>query len=195
MVKSQSLINIIFLFLCLISLSKSEPKWIDYDFSQGYVEEEYNGNEKAETFVLGFGESKSIPYYIKVEVTSTDNNPAPLLCFSSTDQTCTQKDNVVKNPNGKSVLLWVKREQFEKEDQELYAYVECAEAGCRYKIRFTGDQSASFPPNFVYSYLVVGTANKDMRFEILGAQTNIYMTVTLEGSSKAQINIENQFEG
>ena len=194
MVKSQSLINIIVLLLCLISLSKSDPKWMYYDFSQGYIEEQYNGNEKAQTFALDFGQGKNIPYYIKVEVTSTDDNPAPLLCFSSTDQNCLEKENVVKNPNGKSVLLWVKREQFEKDDQDLYAYVECAEAGCKYKIRFTGDQSASFPPNFVYSYLV-GTANKEMRFDILGTQSSIYMTVTLEGSSKAQINIENEYEG
>ena len=82
MVKSQSLINIIVLLLCLISLSKSDPKWMYYDFSQGYIEEQYNGNEKAQTFALDFGQGKNIPYYIKVEVTSTDDNPAPLLCFS-----------------------------------------------------------------------------------------------------------------
>jgi hypothetical protein len=194
MVKNHSLLNIIVLFLCIISFSKSDIKWVFYDFSQGYVEEQYNGNEKSQTFGLEFGESKSIPYYIKVEVTSTDSNPAPLLCFSSSDQTCSEKENVVKNPNGNSVLLWAKREQFEKDNQELYARVECAEAGCKYKIRFTGDQSASFPPNFVYSYLV-GTANKEMRFDILGTQTNIYLTVTLEGSSKAQVSVENQYEG
>jgi len=191
MVKRQSLINIIVLFLCLISLSKSETKWVYYDFSQGYIEENYNGNEKAQTFGLEFGESKNIPYYIKVEVTSTDDNPAPLLCFSSSDQNCIEKENIVKNPNGKSVLLWVKREQFEKDNQDLYARVECENAGCKYKIRFTGDQSASFEPNFVYSYLV-GTANKEMRFDILGTQNNVYLTATLEGSSKAVLSIDNE---
>jgi len=191
MVKRQSLINIIVLFLCLISLSKSETKWVYYDFSQGYIEENYNGNEKAQTFGLEFGESKNIPYYIKVEVTSTDDNPAPLLCFSSSDQNCIEKENIVKNPNGKSVLLWVKREQFEKDNQDLYARVECENAGCKYKIRFTGDQSASFEPNFVYSYLV-GTANKEMRFDILRTQNNVYLTATLEGSSKAVLSIDNE---
>ena len=191
MVKRQSLINIIVLFLCLISLSKSETKWVYYDFSQGYIEENYNGNEKAQTFGLEFGESKNIPYYIKVEVTSTDDNPAPLLCFSSSDQNCIEKENIVKNPNGKSVLLWVRREQFEKDNQDLYARVECENAGCKYKIRFTGDQSASFEPNFVYSYLV-GTANKEMRFDILRTQNNVYLTATLEGSSKAVLSIDNE---
>ena len=191
MVKRQSLINIIVLFLCLISLSKSETKWVYYDFSQGYIEENYNGNEKAQTFGLEFGENKNIPYYIKVEVTSTDDNPAPLLCFSSSDQNCIEKENIVKNPNGKSVLLWVRREQFEKDNQDLYARVECENAGCKYKIRFTGDQSASFEPNFVYSYLV-GTANKEMRFDILGTQSNVYLTATLEGSSKAVLSIDNE---
>ena len=193
MVKSQSLINIFVLFLTLIALVKSEAIWVKYDYSQGYVEEQYNGNEKIQAFSLQFGESKNIPYYIKVEVTSTDDNPAPLLCFSSSDQSCSERENIVKNPNEKSVLFWVKREQFEKDDQELYAVVECAEAGCKYKIRFTGDQSASFQPNFVYSYLVV-SANREMRFDILGTQTDTYMTIVLEGSSKATFEIEHHYE-
>ena len=193
MVKKQTLQNLLVLFLFLISVINSSPVWLKYDFSQGYVEQEYTENAKATTFVCEFGESKNIPYYIKIEVNSTDNNPAPLLCFSNNDESCSTRENLAKNPAGNSVVLWVRREQFMDEDKELYARVECAESTCSYKIRFTGDQSASFRPNFVYSYLVT-SANKDMRFDIIGSESNTYMTVFLEGSKKASINIENEYE-
>ena len=193
MVKQPTLINLILLFLCLFSLVKSDPKWVYYDFSAPYTEEVYDGPDQKRTFALDFGDGKkNIPYYIKVEVFSTDSNPAPLMCFSNSDQNCLEREQLVKNPNGNSTLMWIKREQFEREDQELYVVIECAEAGCKYKLRFTGDQAASFEPNFVYSYLV-GSNNKEMRFEILSPLKDIYLTVTLEGSSKATINVENQY--
>ena len=193
MVKKQTLENLIVLFLFLIPLINCAADWIYYDFSQGYVEKEYTGGEKANTFVCDFSKGKNIPYYVKIEVNSTDNNPAPLLCFSNDDETCSSRENLAKNPTGKSVIMWVKREQFVEENKELYARVECAEAGCKYIIRFTGDQSASFRPNFIYSYLVT-TDTKDMRFDILGTESDTYMTVFMEGSRKATINIENEYE-
>ena len=138
---------------------KSDPKWVYYDYDKPYTEVTHESGEKKMSYALEFGEGKNIPYYIKVEVISTDKNPAPLLCFSSNDENCLEREQLVKNPNNETALMWIKREQFEKDEQELYAVVECADQGCKYKIRFTGDQSASFEPNFVYSYLV-GTNNK-----------------------------------
>ena len=84
MVKKTSLLNIFILCLCLISLTKSQDDedWIYYDYSTESCEKTYNGNDKSHTFAVEFGTGK-IPYYLKVEVNSTDNNPAPLLCFCS----------------------------------------------------------------------------------------------------------------
>jgi hypothetical protein len=192
MVKKTSLLNLFIIFFCLISLTKSQDEdWMYYDYSTESCEKTYNGNDKSHTFSVEFGTGK-IPYYIKVEVNSTDDNPAPLLCFSSKDRTCSDKELLMKNPNGKSVFMWVKREQFEKDDQELNINVQCAEAGCKYKIKVTGDQSAVFEPNFVYSYLV-SSSNREMRFDIISAQKSVYMTVTLEGSTKAIVSVENQY--
>ena len=192
MVKKASLLNLIILFFCLISLVKSqEDDWMYYDYSTDSVEKTYNGNDKSHTFTVEFGEGK-VPYYLKVEVNSTDNNPAPLLCFSNKDKTCFDKQLLMKNPNGKSVFMWVKREQFEKEDEELYINVQCAEEGCKYIVKVTGEQSAVFEPNFVYSYLV-SSANREMRFDIISAQTSVFMTVTLEGSTKATVSVENEY--
>ena len=176
------------------SLTKSDnqEEWIYYDYPSGSCERTYSGNDISHTFIVEFGDDGKIPYYLKVEVTSMDDNPAPLLCFSSTDSTCTNKELLMKNPNEKSVFMWVKREQFEREDQELNINVRCAEAGCKYKVKVTGDQSAVFEPNFVYSYLVSST-NKDMRFDIVSAIKSVYMTVTLEGSTKATVSVENRY--
>ena len=192
MVKKSRFINVVILYIFLFSMIKSDPKWVYYDYDKPYTEVTHESGEKKMSYALEFGEGKNIPYYIKVEVISTDNNPAPLLCFSSNDENCLEREQLVKNPNNETALMWIKREQFEKDEQELYAVVECADQGCKYKIRFTGDQSASFEPNFVYSYLV-GTNNKEMRFEILSPLKDIYLTVTLEGSSKATITVENRY--
>jgi hypothetical protein len=52
----------------------------------------------------------------------------------------------MKNPNGKSAFMWIKKEQIEKEYQELYINVQCMNAGCKYKIRINGYQSVVFEP-------------------------------------------------
>ena len=153
MVKKTSLLNLIILFFCIISVSKSQiyDDWIYYDSSTNSCEKTYNGNDKSHTFLVEFGAGK-IPNHIKIEVNSTDDNMAPVLCFSSRSRTCADKELVVKNPNGKSVFMWVKKEQFEKDDQELHIIVQCAEAGCKYKVRVSGYQSEVVEPKTKKSF-------------------------------------------
>jgi hypothetical protein len=155
------------------------------------VERKMTDPGKTHSYALDF-KGGQLPYYVKVEVTSDDTNPAPLVCFSNKQQTCTEREQLVKNAVGKTAVMWLKREQFEKDDQELYVYVECPVSNCQYTIKFTGDQTASFPANFVYSYLVT-SANREMRFEIVGEEKNAYLTVGLYGSSKATLNIDNVY--
>ena len=192
MVKKYNIMIFILLFLCLFLLTKGdEVVWIKYNYETNYVEKIIQNANKRQTYGIEFPEeSKQIPYYIKVEVTSNDNNPAPLLCFSSEDQDCYQREQLVKNPNDKTTLLWLKREQFEKEEQKLYINIECENDGCNYTLKFKGEQTASFGPNFVYSYLV-GNFNKEMSFEVYTEEKGVYMTVALDGSSNANINIVN----
>ena len=194
MVKKQISYYFILFSFCLFSFVIADADWVKYDYSKMSAEKSISSGDKRHTFALEFPEEgKQIPYYVKVEVTSTDSNNAPLLCFSSTDQNCYDREQLVKNPNGKSVVMWLKREQFEKEDQELYALVECENAGCSYTIKFTGDQVASFSPNMVYSYRVT-QYNRDMRFEIVGEVKEAYITIALEGSTKATLTVENVFD-
>ena len=183
-----SIINLSILFL-IISFIKSDIKWITYDFTKDYTESKITEGEQSQNYGVEFVDEKQIPFYIKVQVTSDDNNPAPLLCFSSSDQQCLTREHLVKNPNDKMVFFWVKRDQFTGINQEFFIKVDCENSGCSYTIRIEGAQTAIFKPNFVYSYLVT-RYNKEMVFEVEGTETNVYMTVALEGSEKAILNID-----
>ena len=188
MVKKKIITNTIVFFLCLFSFIQSEITWLDYDFSSMGVEKKMSDISKEHSFGVEF-KGGQIPYYVKVEVTSDDSNPAPRLCFSNKDQNCNEREQLVKNPNGKTTFMWLRREQFEKDGQELYVLAVCPTNKCSYTIKFKGDQSASLPSNYVYSYLVTSN-NREMRFEINGQEKNVYLTVGLHGSSKASMNID-----
>ena len=187
--------NTLLIFFVLFSLIKNDDiETITYDFINGYGEITKNNAIKKQSFTVDFSNQQTnIPYYIKALVTSKDDNPAPLLCFSNSDQNCNTRDQLVKNPNDKIVFLWIKREQFEKSDQSFFIMVQCENDGCAYNLRVEGAQAAIFGPNFIYSYLVT-TYNKEMKFEIDGTEKNVYITVSLDGSSKATLEVENIYE-
>ena len=59
MVKKTSLLNLIILFFCLISLTKSqEDDWMYYDYSTESCEKTYNGNDKSHTFSVELEKEK-----------------------------------------------------------------------------------------------------------------------------------------
>ena len=189
MVKSSK--TILFLII-LLTIIKSDIHWIYYN-PAGYAENNMVKAEKRCSFGLVFGEKSPIPFYIKVEVNSTDTNPAPLLCFSNNDESCQMRNQLVKNPNGRTEVIWIKKEEISGNDQILYIMVECLNEPCSYNIRFSGDQSAAFEPNFVYSYLV-NSYNRVMLFEIQGIEKmgkNTFLSINLEGSSSALLEIDN----
>ena len=86
---------------------------IDYNHDQKFVEYEVENAKKTQRFRLDLETGKNILYYMKVEVTVVGDFPTPLLCFSPTDSNCNEnREQIVKNPNGKTNLMWLKREQF-----------------------------------------------------------------------------------
>ena len=194
MVKKHATINLIILFFCLFSFSKSQSvEWLNYDFVNGFVEKKETSAPQKKSYGIDFqGETGKIQFYMKIEVTSDDDNPAPLLCFSSSDQNCKAREQLAKNAVGKSAVLWLKREEFNKDDQELFILVECAKSDCKYTLRVEGFPQPIFSPNFVYSY-VVNSYNREMRFDIEGSETDVYLTVSLDGSSKASLTIDNVY--
>ena len=88
--------------------------------------------------------------------------------------------------------MWLKREEFNKNEDEFYIRVECEKQTCSYTLTVSGEQYPTFSPNFVYSYLV-NSYNREMRFEIQGPQRGVYMSIGLDGSSKAQLNVEDSY--
>ena len=194
MVKKHAIINIFILFFCLFSFGNTQAaEWIDYYGNENFVEFPVVKGPQKKTFGLDIKTDISkIQFYMKVQVTSDDDNPAPRICFSPDDQSCKSRQQLVKNPTGKVVVMWLKREEFNKEDQELYILVECATDECSYTIRFEGAQQPSFEPNFVYSYLV-NSYNREMRFDVFGSAKDVFLTVSLDGSSKASLSIDNVY--
>ena len=189
MAKKHDILNLMILIFSLFSFTKTaEDDWINYDFSTNTAKRTDRGT-RSFGVDFGYNDLSKLPFYFKIEVSSEDDNPAPLLCFSNTDFNCEKRDHLVKNPNGKTTLLWLKREEFNKQDQELYLRIICAIDNCPYTINIQGEQYPVFPANFVYSYLV-GDYNKEMRFQVEGEEKNVYMTFALDGSSKATLNVE-----
>ena len=191
---SNNLIIIFFCLFCLFYLIQSEGiEYIQYNFQENYAELKKEYSTKKQTFMVDFSENPTqIPFYLKIIVTTNDNNPTPLLYFSNIDPNCNERQQLVKNTNEKSAFFWVKREEFESQEQELYFMVECEKEGCAYIVRVEGDQHAIFGPNFSYSYLITAN-NREMIFYIQGTERNVYMTVSIDGSSKASISVENAF--
>ena len=189
-------IQLLLIILILFSFIKSDILTITYDFTNHYGEiaKDKDNNNKRQSFSVDFSQKPTdIPFYIKIIVTSNDDKPAPLLFFSNTDPNCNKtREQIVKNPNGKSAYFWVKREQFEKSDEYLYIMAECEKNDCLYTIRIEGAQSAIFESNFIYSYLVT-SYNRNMKFEINGNEKNVYMTISLDGSSKATLEVGNKY--
>ena len=178
------------LLLLLFSLIKSTTiEILTFPSESNSVSTIWN---KTQTFRVYFEDLSNIKYYMKIEVISEDDNPAPLLCFSTSDANCVSRNQIVKNASGKNAIIWIKREEFDKDTDHFFVLVQCADDICSYNLTIFNDISASFGPNFVYSYLIT-QYNKEMSFVIKGQEENVYMTVALEGSSSANVFVDNVY--
>ena len=196
MAKINSLTKTFFLILFLLIQihTDDDSQWIHFLKNKGSAKETIQKSvEKASRYAVDFyiDESEKLydgPSYIKIEVTSTDEKPAPLLCFSNTDPWCENRLILSKNPNGKSTFIWAKREQYEDTYDEPYFVVTCAEGEtCAYTIEVTGGDEASIQPNLVYSYLA-NNKNSEMQFKITDIKLP-RLSVCIEGSKTAQIEL------
>ena len=201
MVKYKAIKNLIILLICLFSFSKNDVlDWLYYDYSTNSAERIIKGGDQIQNYAVTFegkdgqeGDIAKIPFYFKIEVTSDDENPAPTICFSTTDQNCRAREQLVKNAAGKTAVMWLRREEFNKDEDEFYIHIECVKDNCDYTLKLIGDQYPTFGPNFVYSYLS-GPYNREMRFVIQNNITNVFMIIALEGSSKATLNVDNIYQ-
>ena len=181
--------KITLLFLCLLPFISAEIRWVEYKISTNKAEYTHTNDHRVQSLAL-FCET-TLPFYIKVTVTPGENTITPHLCISNTDSNC--KDNRIAFGSrgvGNYTSVYIKREQIEDEDKELFAVVTCEEEKCSYTVTFEGGQVAEFDVNSVFSY-VVSKENRNMKFQVKGeAPEGSYLTIGVEGSSSVQLNIE-----
>ncbi len=189
MAKTKEIFKIFFLFLCLVSFINSEIRTLTYDDSKEYTEYKAEKMSKEVTYNLNF--KNQIPYYIKVTITPEEGKSTPLLCFSATDPNCdSDREAISRRTDGQTTALYLKRDQFQSQDKELYVKVTCEESNCNYVLRFYGDIALTIDPNTIYSYLVT-SGSKEMRFEVKGeVGEGSILTIGLEGSSTIQLNVD-----
>ena len=182
------------LFLILISFITSQIEWIAYDPETQSASFSNKNNPKKKKLAVEFGKSK-IPNYIKVIMIPEPKTPTPLLCFSPTFSGCEEERVIlVKRTDGNPSFLFVKREEIDNEVsyRELYIYVTCEKDYCGYTINFEGKEFAEIEPNSVFSYIIT-QYNREMNFKVIGnADEGSFLTIGIEGSNRAQLNIENQ---
>ena len=190
----KSLFKILLLILYLISFTSEQIEWVPYNFNEEFAEIEINDAPKEKVFALDLTgqkpDSKPLNYYVKVSVIPNENSPTPIVIFSPTNSN-DDRQAIARVTDGSPAKLYLKRDQFINGEDDLFLKILCPEDNCGYKVRFDGTQSAEIDTNTTYSYLVSNN-NREMRFEVYGEiSPNSFLTIGLEGSSSAQIYIEN----
>ena len=186
------LFQISLLLLICISFISSQRIWVEYDENLQLGEQNVTNGNQNTIFTLDINSNSNVNYYMKVTVTPHGDIPTPILCFSPTDANCRSDRQVISRvTNGGPAVLLLKKEQFFEGSDELNVLVSCKEDKCNYNIKFEGFQSLIIDTKTSYSYLV-GSGNKEMRFEVRGEATDEdYLTIGIEGSSSAQISVDN----
>lgn len=181
----------IFLVLSLLSLSFSHLKdgilreeWVEWNYEKHEASFHKVSTEKEFTVGVDFLDGyEKVDLYIRVEVIPDDTSDAPpLLCFSTSDHQCRKRDQLMKSKDGKTVMLWIRKEEITSESSDLLIMIETEKAETKYTINFKGYENPVFGPNFVYTFLV-GKYNKDLDIILTGIKENQYMTIGIDGSS------------
>ena len=176
------------IFLLIQTTLQDDSEWITFIKEEGKVHKEYTSVENAKRFAVEFknqaGSYYDGPNYLKIEV-SSKSAPAPRLCFSNTDPWCEERLVLSKNPNGNSVYIWARKEQYEEKDNEPYFVVSCPDDTCTYNVDISGDSLATIKPNEIYSYLVTNK-NNEMQFKLTD-MTQPRISICIEGSETAEL--------
>ena len=140
MAKNSHIKIYIFLFLSLLTFIKSQDQWLHFIRGKGFTDGTKD-HSPVTSYAVDFcidekcEESYNGPLYLKIEITSEEGKQSPLVCYSSTQSDCDEREILLKSLNGNKVYFWVKREQFQEQGTEPYFVVTCpGEANCKYSI-------------------------------------------------------------
>ena len=176
------------LFLCLIPFISSAIEWAEYKAANNKAEYTHTNGPKVQSIGLNYD---SLPFYLKITVTPGENTVTPHICVSNSDSNC--KDDRIAFGSGGiggSTSVYLKKEQIDPSDKELFVLVTCEEENCNYKVLFEGGQAAEIDANSVFSY-VISNENRNMKFQVMGeVGEGSYLTIGVEGSPSVQLNVE-----
>ena len=180
------------LFFPLNSSKLTYIQAIEFDTSSNSATVNVTNATQIQQFRLDF--SQGIPRsvnYICVKVKVTNNQPVPILYFSSTDDHCDfSRQQIVKSANSDYNILWLKVEEFIEGD--LFVVVECLtdDGKTSYTLTFNGFSIIEMTSNFSYSYLV-GSGNKNMNFCVNCSSENTdVLTFYAVGSKTVNISVD-----
>ena len=168
---------------------------INYDTQKkgfkGNAEDAY----KIQKYKLKFKDKSEIPEYVKIELTSNDNNINKVISISPS-QPDGKKDRIQLAQLGseEKANTWIKNEQIIYE--YFYIVVECQiEEGkrCNYLLEIKGEEYAEInSPNFNYNFYI-NEDNKEMKFKIINdneKNNNQILTVFATGGKKIDLNLK-----
>ena len=190
MARFNQLFNQLIFLIILIPLITSQINWVYFDPTSYSVTYTHEKRGRTSTIAVDF-QNYPVPYYIKVVATPEEGSSTPILCFSPKSNTCADNRVVLTRNSEQPSILYVRREEFQDQNSELYIYATCQNSDCDYSVKFEGMNSAEIDPNTIFSYTVTNY-NKEMVYDVIGsAQPGSYLTIGIEGSSKVDIFVDN----
>ena len=193
-IRTNSIIKLLSLIILLNTFTLILSEDIQYDSETKTAEKDVPTQNLTDYFTLKFQSQEDRPDYMKITVTPKGDQDTPYLCFSPTDKNC-QKDRIVyaTKADKSPAFACVKKSEM---NDGIKTAVTCKSQGCGYNIKFEGVTYCPIDADkgIVYQY-VASPENNDMEFEIMGtSEIEYFMYIGIEGSNKAQIEVENEQE-
>ena len=193
-IRTNSIIKLLSLIILLNTFTLILSEDIQYDSDTKTAEKDVPTQNLTDYFTLKFQSQEDRPDYMKITVTPKGDQDTPYLCFSPTDKNC-QKDRIVyaTKADKSPAFACVKKSEM---NDGIKTAVTCKSQGCGYNIKFEGVTYCPIDADkgIVYQY-VASLENNNMEFEIMGtSEIEYFMYIGIEGSNKAQIEVENEQE-
>ena len=185
---------------------ESDSDYEDIKSSKDLIELNYNTEKKGfkgnakdafkiQKYRLQFKDKNEIPNYVRLELTTKDNDINKIMAISPTDLNG-EEDRIQLAQLGseEKVNTWIKKEQFVHEF--IYIVVECQNyegETYNYLLDIKGEDYPEInTPNFIYNFYITKN-NKEMKFKVLNDNEDSndqILTVYATGAKKISLHVE-----
>ena len=194
-------------FLAYKSLTiKEEVDYRRINPSESLIELVYDGEKKeykgkaedaykVQKYILKFNDKNEIPDYVKIELTSNDNDVNKVISISPSDfNGKSERIQLAQLGSYEKVSTWIKKEQLIQEF--FFIVVECQVLEgkrCNYLIDVKGNEYAEInTPNFNYNFYI-NKDNKEMKFKVINDNKEIndqILSVYATGGKAISFNLQ-----